>query len=44
MRRFTLMIVVLSVAAVAHAQGEKSQYKDRLDKQATDKKFDPHDL
>jgi hypothetical protein len=45
MRRFTLMIVVLSLAAVAHAQSdEKSKYKSRLDTQASDKKFDPHDL
>jgi hypothetical protein len=44
MRRFTLMIVMLSLATVASAQGEKSQYKTRLDQQASDTKFDPHDL
>src|SRR5258705_1766387 len=45
MRRFTLIIVVLSLAAIAHAQSdEKSKYKGRLDTQASDKKFDPHDL
>jgi hypothetical protein len=46
MRRFTLMIVVLSIAAVAHAQrgGEKEQYKSRLEQQDANKKFDPHDL
>src|ERR1043166_2006421 len=48
MRRLTLMIVVLSLAtAAAHAQGgsdEKSKYKARLDAQAANKKFDPHDL
>ena len=46
MRCLTLMIVALSVAAVAHAQGsdEKSKYKSRYDSQADNKKFDPHDL
>src|SRR5262245_305935 len=44
MRRFTLMIVMLSLATVAYAQGEKSQYKTRLDQQPSDTKFDPHDL
>src|ERR1044072_7369994 len=46
MRCLTLMIVVLSLAAVAQAQGsdEKSKYKARYDAQADNKKFDPHDL
>ena len=46
MRRLTLVIIVLSIAAVAQAQGsdEKSKYKERLDAQAGNKKFDPHDL
>jgi hypothetical protein len=44
MRRLTLMIVVLSLAAVAHAQDEKSKYKARYDAEASNKKFDPRDL
>src|ERR1051325_11759846 len=48
MRRLTLMIVVLSLAtAAAHAQGgsdEKAKYRARLDAQAANRKYDPHDL
>jgi len=44
MRRLMLIIVVLSLAAVANAQDEKSKYKARYDAQATNKKFDPRDL
>src|SRR4051812_8633448 len=44
MRRVALILVVLSLAAVAHAQDEKSKYKSRYDAQASNKKFDPHDL
>ena len=44
MRRIALIVVVLSLAAVAHAQDEKSKYKERLDAQAANKKFDAHDL
>src|SRR5438093_13011070 len=44
MRRLTLMLVMLSLAAVAHAQDDKTKVKARYDAQASNKKFDPHDL
>src|SRR5678816_2260675 len=44
MRRLALIIVMLSLVAVVHAQDEKSKYKARYDAQAGNKKFDAHDL
>ena len=44
MRRLTLMLLVLSLGAVAHAQDDKSKFKARYDANAGNKKFDPRDL
>jgi hypothetical protein len=44
MRRLTLMLLVLSLGVVAHAQDDKSKFKARYDANAGNKKFDPRDL
>ena len=44
MRRFTLTLVLLSLAATLNAQDDKTKYKARYDANVGSKKFDPRDL